>query len=220
MSDMCLNMETIRQAALRVGLDDCGVAAAARLDEDASYMEEWLAAGLHGNLDYLERNREKRYDIRQLVPGAQTVVVGLLTYEHSLHDYHRTVKSRLYELESQLGVSPLPTQHIFCDSAPVLERSWAVRARLGFIGKNRQFIHPVWGSKVHLGELVIRNEVSDLPAPPSTFMRAPLCRDCHLCETACVGRVLDGSSWRVQQCVAYETHKCVVCQEVCPYNKK
>ena len=70
-------------------MDDAGIVAAQRWDEDALFMDEWVAHGLHGNMSYFERNQAKRYDIRELVPGARTVVVTLLTYEHSGHDYHR-----------------------------------------------------------------------------------------------------------------------------------
>ena len=210
----------IRSLALSVGFDDCLTAPAGRLDDDAAFMDEWVDAGLAGNMDYLERNRELRYDIRQLVPGAQTVIVCLLTYPHSGRDYHRTVKSLLYQLEAKLK-ERIPTtafadsQHIFCDSAPVLERRWAMRAGLGFIGRNHQLIHPVLGSMIHPGELIMNLPVErDVPRLPVSG-----CEDCQRCIDACPGQALGRDEWDARRCIAYVTHKCLVCQKVCPFNR-
>ena len=212
----------IYDLAIEVGFDDCGVAPVQRLDNDAQFMDQWIAQGLHGNMDYLERNRDKRYDPSILVPGAQTVVVCLLHFDKSGRDYHRTVKSLLFRLEARLKeefgediVSPTH-QHIFCDSAPMLERRWCVEAGLGFIGKNHQLIHPTLGSMVHPGEILIN-------APVSIANRqspiAQLCADCQLCLEACPTGALRNEVWDATQCVAYTTHHCLECQLVCPYNE-
>lgn len=209
----------IRQAALEVCFDDCGIATAMRLDCDAQYMDNWVAHGLHGNMEYLERNREKRYDPSELVEGGKTVVVCLLTYAKSGHDYHRAVKSKLYQLDALLRerfgdeiVSD--SQHIFCDSAPFLERRWSVLAGLGQIGRNHQLIHPTLGSMVHPGELVLQVEVEAMPKP----IPKDICADCHRCEEACPTGALRNSVWDARLCIAYKTHHCLVCQEACPYN--
>lgn len=209
----------IRQAALEVCFDDCGIATAMRLDRDAQYMDNWVEHGLHGNMEYLERNREKRYDPSELVEGGKTVVVCLLTYAKSGHDYHRAVKSKLYQLEALLRerfgdeiVSD--SQHIFCDSAPFLERRWSVLAGLGQIGRNHQLIHPRLGSMVHPGELVLQVEVEAMPKP----IPKDICADCHRCEEACPTGALRNSVWDARLCIAYKTHHCLVCQEACPYN--
>ncbi|MDY2942140.1 MAG: hypothetical protein SOT07_00340 [Paludibacteraceae bacterium] len=243
----------IRQQALAVGFDDCGVALAERLDDDAAFMEQWVAQGLHGNMSYLERNREKRYDPRELVPGATAVVVCVLRYDKCRRDYHRTIKSMLYELDARLQnspampaapsatIPPLP-QHLFCDSAPFLERRWAVKAGLGFIGRNHQFFHHTLGSMVHLGEIVIDRPIEDteyrlsiktrIPRntrttsnstpptadTPSRFEATP-CADCHLCEEACPTGALRNPVWDATRCIAYTTHRCLVCQQACPINK-
>ena len=217
-----LTSTNIYDLAIEVGFDDCGVAPVQRLDNDAQFMDQWLAQGLHGNMDYLERNRDKRYDPSVLVPGAQTVVVCLLHFDKSGRDYHRTVKSLLFRLEARLKeefgediVSPTH-QHIFCDSAPMLERRWCVEAGLGFIGKNHQFIHPTLGSLVHPGEILIN-------APVSIANRqspiAQLCAYCQLCLEACPTGALRNEVWDATQCVAYTTHHCLECQLVCPYNE-
>lgn len=214
-----LYQETLIQLASEVGFDDCGVVAASRLDEDARFMDLWLSHNLHGNMSYLERNRELRYDPRQLVPGAKTVVVTVLTYEHSGHDYHRTIKSKLYELEARLIKEgyclPSDYQNKFCDSAPFLERRWAERSGLGFIGKNHQLIHHTLGSYIHLGELVLPIDVVSASASPSVLSCPP---ECTRCIDACPGKALGQMEWDARQCVAYTTHKCTICQQVCPMN--
>lgn len=183
-------------------------------------MDEWVDAGLAGEMTYLERNRDLRYDIRLLVPEAQTVVVCLLSYAHSGRDYHRAVKSRLYELKAALLAKygellfHSEKQHIFCDSAPVLERRWAVEAGLGFIGLNHQFIHPSLGSLVHPGELVLQ-----VPVEGALSGVTPAsCLDCRRCIEACPRNALGHPVWDARRCIAYETHKCLICQQSCPYN--
>ena len=229
-----LSVQWIRQQALAVGFDDCGVALAERLDEDAAFMDRWVAQGLHGNMSYLERNREKRYDPRELVPGATAVVVCVLRYDKCRRDYHRTIKSMLYQLDAILqdnptttspSLSPLP-QHLFCDSAPFLERRWAVKAGLGFIGRNHQFFHHTLGSMVHLGEIVIDRPIEAIDnrenrtnaETPSRFADTP-CAGCHLCEEACPTGALRNPVWDATRCIAYTTHRCLVCQQACPLNK-
>lgn len=223
-----LTLEAIRQAAFAVGLDDVGVAPATRLEDDAAFMDRWIedcqlkTESDQDKLWYLTLNREKRYDPRILVPGTQTVLVGVLTFAHSGRDYHRTMKSKLYALEAQLKEIAGPDivssdyQHIFCDSAPFLERRWAQQAGLGFIGKNHTFIHPTLGSLIHLGELCLN---ITLPLYPSTPLPQK-CEACMRCVEACPRGVLGKDTWDVRQCIAYETNECLICQNSCPYNEK
>lgn len=219
-SNLTPTYENICDLAREVGFDACGLAPVRRLDADAAFMDGWVAAGLHGNMDYLERNCDKRYNPAALVPEAKTVVVCLLTYAHSGRDYHRTVKSHLYNLQARLTeqfgadlISP-DHQHIFCDSAPVLERRWCVEAGLGFIGRNRQLIHPTLGSMVHPGELVLNVSV---PAPTRPVFAG--CGDCRRCLDACPTGALRNPVWDARLCIAYTTHYCLVCQNNCPYNE-
>ena len=219
---MTLTFENISKLALEVGFDACGVAPVHRLDDDAQFMDNWIAQGLHGEMDYLTRNCDKRYNPSLLVPGAQTVVVCLLTFEHSGRDYHRKVKSMLYTLEAKLkeafgeDIVSSTHQHIFCDSAPMLERRWCVEAGLGFIGKNHQLIHPTLGSLVHPGEILINAPV---PIANRQSPIAQLCADCQLCLEACPTGALRNEVWDATQCIAYTTHHCLECQLVCPYNE-
>ena len=235
-----LTLQNIYSLAIEVGFDDCGIAPVQRLDDDAQFMDEWIAQGLHGNMDYLERNRDKRYDPSVLVPGAQSIVVCLLHFDKSGRDYHRTVKSLLYKLEARLkeefgeDIVSQTHQHIFCDSAPMLERRWCVNAGLGFIGKNHQLIHPTLGSMVHPGEIVINlpvtTDTTPLPLREDTegipsLLRvydgfiSKACADCQLCLEACPTGALRNDLWDATQCIAYTTHHCLECQLVCPYNE-
>lgn len=239
-SHLKLTSKNIYDLAIQVGFDDCGIAPVQRLDNDAQFMDQWLAQGLHGNMDYLERNRDKRYDPSVLVPGAQTVVVCILHFDKSGRDYHRTVKSLLYQLEARLkeefgeNIVSLTHQHIFCDSAPMLERRWCVEAGLGFIGKNHQLIHPTLGSLVHPGEIVINLPVITETTPKGhhrdtegipNHLRVHdgfinnTCADCQLCLEACPTGALRNEVWDATQCIAYTTHHCLECQLICPYNE-
>ena len=222
LSNLTLTFENISKLALEVGFDACGVAPVHRLDDDAQFMDDWIAQGLHGEMDYLTRNCDKRYDPSLLVPGAQTVVVCLLTFEHSGRDYHRKVKSMLYTLETKLkeafgeDIVSSTHQHIFCDSAPMLERRWCVEAGLGFIGKNHQLIHPTLGSMVHPGEILINQPV---PISNTQYPISQHCADCRLCLDACPTGALRNKVWDATQCIAYTTHHCLECQLICPYNE-
>jgi epoxyqueuosine reductase len=220
-SNLTLTLENISRLALEVGFDACGVAPVHRLDDDAQFMDNWIAQGLHGEMDYLTRNCEKRYDPSLLVPGAQTIVVCLLHFDKSGRDYHRIVKSLLYQLEARLKeefgeeIVSQTHQHIFCDSAPMLERSWCVEAGLGFIGKNHQLIHPTLGSLVHPGEILINAPV------PNANRQSPiaqLCADCRLCLDACPTGALRKEVCDATKCIAYTTHHCLECQNICPFN--
>ena len=221
LSNLTLTFENISKLALEVGFDACGVAPIHRLDDDAQFMDQWIAQGLHGEMDYLTRNCDKRYDPSLLVPGAQTVVVCLLTFEHSGRDYHRKVKSMLYTLEAKLkeafgeDIVSSTHQHIFCDSAPMLERRWCVEAGLGFIGKNHQLIHPTLGSMVHPGEILINQPV---PISNTQYPISQHCADCRLCLDACPTGALRNKVWDATQCIAYTTHHCLECQNICPFN--
>ena len=226
-NNLTLTSENISKIALTVGFDACGVAPVRRLEDDAQFMDNWIAQGLHGEMAYLERNKDKRYDPSVLVPGAQTIVVCLLHFDKSGRDYHRTVKSLLFRLEARLKeefgediVSPTH-QHIFCDSAPVLERRWCVEAGLGFIGKNHQLIHPTLGSLVHPGEIVINLPVVDENVETECLSRDAVtrCADCNRCVDACPTGALRNSVWDARQCIAYTTHHCLACQTSCPYNQ-
>ena len=211
--------EEIRTLAIALGFDDLGMTQPHFLQQDAAYVDDWLAKGLHGALHYLEQNKERRYDPSVLVPAGKTILVGVVKNTHIKGDYHRHIKSLLYGLENELsqrieGLKPIELQHIFCDSAPVLERRLAVEAGLGWIGKNRNFYHHSFGSLVHLGELML-DVVVPRKEPPEAY--ASRCGSCEDCINACPSGAL-GDEWNAQLCRAYHKEKCWICQTVCKYN--
>ena len=146
--------------AKHMGFDACGIAHATALEEESAHVEQWLEGEREGEMGYLTRNKEKRYDPRLLVEGTKSVVTVLYNYFPKQQigngkrykiakyaygtDYHEVLKRKLRQLleriESQTG--KLEGVRVFVDSAPVLDRAWAVRCGLGFIGKNTLLIHP------------------------------------------------------------------------------
>ncbi|MBR1514211.1 MAG: DUF1730 domain-containing protein [Bacteroidales bacterium] len=150
----------IVEEAKCMGFDACGIACATALDEESAHVEQWLEEEREGEMGYLTRNKEKRYDPRLLVEGTKSIVTVLYNYfpqqtvgdgEHYKiakyaygADYHDVLKCKMRQLleriETQTG--QLEGTRVFVDSAPVLDRAWAVRCGLGFIGKNTLLIHP------------------------------------------------------------------------------
>ena len=146
--------------AHQMGFDACGIARATALEEESAHVEQWLEGEREGEMGYLTRNKEKRYDPRLLVEGTKSVVTVLYNYFPKQQlgddkrykiakyaygtDYHEVLKRKLRQLlehiETQTG--KLEGVRVFVDSAPVLDRAWAVRCGLGFIGKNTLLIHP------------------------------------------------------------------------------
>lgn len=247
----------IRSLALQAGFDDAGAAVAHRLDEDADHLQAWLKQGCEGSMQYMAAHFEERVNPEVLVPGTQTVVCCVLSYYKrnpqpqgapyialsglSERDYHEVVKEKLRALETLLTnefgeqVVNADYQHIFCDSAPVLERAWARECGLGWIGKNRQFIHPTLGSYVHLGILFL-SEPLQQEEPIQGVINS--CADCTLCLRACPTNAIREDGMDARRCVSYLTierkeplpeehagkpyiglYGCDNCQRVCPYNQ-
>ena len=248
-------MNFIKETALSVGFDACGIAAATKLTEDAVFLRLWLADGNQADMQYLERNFEKRIDPRVLVPGCKSVIVVLLNYypekkqnpsapqiakyAYSEIDYHQVLKSKLHELEQKIidkfGKESVASdcQHLFVDSAPVLERRWAERAGLGWVGKHTQLIHPGIGSYCFIGILMLNIETEyDTPA-------LPRCGNCSRCIDKCPTNALAEGKLDARLCISYQTIEnknaipvylqdklsncmvgCDICADVCPWNLK
>ena len=245
------NTIRIKDLARRYGFEYCGIARAVKLDDDARRLEAWLQQGMHGKMQYMENHFELRVDPSKLVPGAKSVITLLLNYtpasgqsEHAPkiaryafgNDYHEVIRGKLKnmlgEARSQIGEI---NGRGFVDSAPVLERSWAQRTGLGWIGKNGNLINKQSGSFFFIATLIVDIElVSDDP------FAAHFCGSCTRCIDNCPtaaiapGKVVDGS-----KCISYFTIElkdalipsgmqdkfdnwmfgCDVCQEVCPWNR-
>ena len=238
--------------AEKLGFDACGIACATALDEESSHVEQWLAEEHEGEMAYLTRNKEKRYDPRLLVEGTKSIVTVLYNYfpkqtigdgEHFKiakyaygADYHDVLKNKMRQLleliESQTG--KLERTRVFVDSAPVLDRAWAVRCGLGFIGKNTTLIHPKKGSFFFIGHLFLPIELTETGKTLSNH-----CGHCTKCLDACPTGALE-SSFHIdaRKCISYLTieykgslvgldpnsfngwmYGCDICQDVCPYNR-
>ena len=237
----------IKAEALRLGFSACGIARAEPVDEaTAAAFREWLQSGGHATMQYMENYEDKRLDPRLLMPGVKSIISVALNYTPETpvkgfanyaigKDYHDIVKQKLH----QLANSSLFTLHsslnyrAFSDSAPVLERYWAMKAGLGFIGKNHQLIIPGMGSQFFLGELFV-----DIELEPDAPCRQH-CGNCHRCIDACPTEALEEEGFRGGLCLSYLTienrgdipeeaaqkmgetfYGCDRCQQVCPWNAK
>ncbi len=240
----------IRNKALELGFSFVGMAKAEKMDEESRNLDKWLNQNYHGSMAYMANHFELRTDPTQLVPGAKSVISLMYNYhtekavkEDSYkisqyafgRDYHKVVRKKLKMLLQYIR------EHIgeingraFVDSAPILERDWARRSGMGWIGKNTLLINPKAGSYYFLAEVISDLElVSDHPIDD-------YCGTCTKCIDACPtdaisegGYFLDGS-----KCISYITIErkgaipeefkdkmedwifgCDICQEVCPWNR-
>lgn len=241
--------EEIKQAAINLGFDACRICAAEDSGESIRY-GKWISAGYQGDMSYLERNVEKRINPLKLVEGAKSIICVALNYYPSQilplevpqfayyaygEDYHDVVRGKLYKLlEFIQSRCPSVQGRVFCDSAPVLERYWAAKSGLGFIGKNTLLIIPNKGSYFFLGELIIDLELSyDEPISNN-------CGKCDRCQKACpTNAFVKPYILNAKRCISYQTienksseidvaivpllnnnvYGCDVCQKVCPWNR-
>jgi epoxyqueuosine reductase len=243
----------IKAKAKALGFLECAVIPAASLEDDKEHYQKWLDAGMHGEMEYMSRNLEKRLDPRFLVENARSVVVVLQNYFPANTqtdkeapvlskyaygtDYHFILKGKLKRLLEYIQEVNGPCNaRSFTDSAPVLERAWARRAGLGWVGKNSNLISTRHGSYFFIGELILDVELPyDNPKLVSDH-----CGTCTRCIEACptkaivADRVVDA-----RRCISYQTIElrgeldnnlkgkfenrvfgCDICQDICPWNLK
>jgi len=229
----------------------CGIAKAEFLEQEAPRLEAWLNKGMHGEMQYMENHFDKRLDPRLLVEGAKSVIsLGLNYYTEDIQsdpsspkisryaygaDYHHVIKGKLKQLleviNEQIGEV---NGRAFVDSAPVLDKAWAKKAGMGWIGKNANLISKKAGSFFFLAELIVDIELEYDIEPTADH-----CGSCTRCIDACPTEaivapyIVDGS-----RCISYLTIElkneiptefkgkmdnwmfgCDVCQDVCPWNK-
>lgn len=243
------NTELIKTEAQRLGFLSCGVSKAGFLEEEAPRLEKWLNQNMHGEMQYMENHFDKRLDPTLLVPGAKSVVSLLLNYypaESQIEDtfkiskyaygtdYHFVIKDKLKQLmhfiEEEIGEV---AGRAFVDSAPVLDKAWAAKSGLGWIGKNANLLTRQVGSFYFIAELILDLEL-DYDTPVTDH-----CGTCSACIDACPTQaitepyVVDGS-----KCISYFTIElkneipnqvkgqfddwmfgCDICQDVCPWNR-
>jgi epoxyqueuosine reductase len=240
--------EEIKQHALSLGFDACGICRAEESEQEVHY-RRWLLEECHAGMGYLERNIDKRMDPRLLVEGAKSIIsVALNYFPHRFQhedapqfayyaygeDYHDIVKGKLSRLFDFIKLRfPGVSGRYFSDSAPVLERFWAARSGLGFVGKNTLLIIPGKGSYFFLGELIVDLKL-DYDSPVSQN-----CGKCRRCLDACPTGAIEKPHWvNARKCISYQTienkgeispeivprlsnnvYGCDICQIVCPWNR-
>jgi epoxyqueuosine reductase len=245
------NTRLIKSLAAGLGFDHCGIAAAVRLDDDARRLEQWLAKSMHGTMGYMENNFDLRIDPSKLVPGAKSVITLLKNYypaqqQHADapkiskyaygNDYHDVIRSSLKQLLQGVRDSIGDVNgRGFVDSAPVLERSWAQKTGLGWIGKNGNLINKQDGSFFFIATLI-----TDLQLQYDDVFAKDYCGTCTKCIDTCpTGAILPGKVVDGSKCISYFTIElkemlipanmqgkfdgwlfgCDVCQDVCPWNR-
>jgi len=207
----------IKSKVLQSGFDDCGISKAEALEDHGNELKKWLKAGMHADMDWMERNIEKRIDPQKLVPGAKSVITVLLNYYTEKKqvsgapviskytfgkDYHKVIKRKLKNVLRDIKKEfPEVSGRYFVDSAPVLEHAWAVKSGLGWIGKNSLLISKKLGSYVFIGEIILNLEL-DYDKP----MVKEFCGSCQLCIHECpTHAILPDRKVDSNKCISYHT---------------
>ncbi|RNI39742.1 tRNA epoxyqueuosine(34) reductase QueG [Hanamia caeni] len=241
----------VKQTAARLGFDYCGIAKAEKLNDEARRLESWLNKGFNGSMSYMNNYFDLRVDPTRLVPGAKSVITLLLNYFPAEQqkteaprvskyaygkDYHEVIKEKLKNFLTtvQQNIGEINGRG-FTDSAPVLERSWAVKSGLGWVGRNGNLITKNQGSFFFIATLI-----TDLELEPDDPFAKDYCGTCTKCIDSCPteailpNKVIDGS-----KCISYFTIElkdmliptdvkgkfennmfgCDICQDVCPWNR-
>ena len=241
----------VKSTAKELGFEYCGIAKAQKLNEDAVRLETWLRRGFHGSMQYMEKYFDLRVDPTLLVPGAKSVITLMLNYFPSQQqkntapkiskyafgkDYHEVIKSKLnnflFMLQEKIGDIH---GRGFVDSAPVLERTWAQRSGLGWIGRNGNLITKQQGSFFFIATLI-----TDLELLYDDPFGKDYCGSCRRCIDACpTNAILDNKVINGSNCISYFTIElkdmlipdemkgkfqnwmfgCDICQDVCPWNR-
>ncbi|MCA1756069.1 MAG: tRNA epoxyqueuosine(34) reductase QueG [Bacteroidales bacterium] len=240
----------IKEKALSLGFDDCGVAEAGEVPaRESGRLTRWVDSGFHADMGYMERNNDKRIDPRSLVLGARSVIVLLTNYYSGYNpdserprvaryaagaDYHKVLKDKMYSLLQFIKeIVPGSNGRVFTDSAPVMERTWAVTAGLGWIGRNSMLISKKYGSYNFLAEIITTAELN-----PDRPFKTSHCGSCTKCVTACpTAAILPDLTVDSNRCISWVTIEnkdkipgvfkgrmqnwifgCDICIEVCPWN--
>ncbi|WP_143883348.1 tRNA epoxyqueuosine(34) reductase QueG [Chryseobacterium binzhouense] len=240
----------IKTKASSFGFQNCGISKADFLEEDAKHLENWLKRNYHGEMKYMENHFDKRLDPRLLVEGSRSVISLSYNYfpEEKIpsldnfkiskyayaEDYHEVIKDVLREMVTELQQEIGEFSYrVFVDSAPVMERSWAKKSGIGWVGKNANLITKQSGSFYFLAEIICDLE---LIADHETTDHCGTCRKCiDACPTDAIvsDKIIDGS-----KCISYATIElkneipdhfknkmedwmfgCDICQDVCPWNR-
>jgi epoxyqueuosine reductase len=239
----------IKGKAAELGFMYCGISRAEFLEEEAPRLESWLNRQMHGQMHYMENHFDKRLDPRLLVPGAKSVVSLLLNYYPAEkqdpqafqvskyaygQDYHFVIKDKLKSLLAYIRETIGEVDgRAFVDSAPVLDKAWAKKSGLGWVGRNANLITPQVGSFYFIAELILDLEL-DYDGPIKDY-----CGTCTKCLDACpTGAITEPYVVDGSRCISYFTIElkeqipqevkgkfgdwvfgCDICQDVCPWNR-
>jgi epoxyqueuosine reductase len=241
--------EYIKKLACELGFMACGIGVVEELTRERERLESWLGKGYQGDMKYLETTREKRTNPSLLLEGARSII--LLAYYYSPDksfipappysiarfalgtDYHTVLKERVLRLVEMIQLKTGPFQYkVFSDSAPVMEKAWASRTGIGWIGKNTLLQLPGKGSWFLLSEII-----TDLVLEPDKPYTEQHCGNCRRCLDACpTGALVEPYMLNASKCLCYlnfdyegllpddtdlhgRLYGCDLCQEVCPFNK-
>jgi epoxyqueuosine reductase len=242
--------DAIRRQAHSLGFDACGFARADSLHNERSHLINWFSQGMQADMHYIERSLDKRTDPSLVLDEAKSIIVLLTKYfnggEELAHmplriaryamgkDYHAVIGGKLSSLFDFIQSADRDIQgKVFVDSGPVLEKAWAGRAGVGWIGKNSLVLNKDHGSFVALGVVLIDRELEyDEPLHDA-------CGTCRKCIDACpTGAIVSDRVIDARKCIAYNTIErkgpfdsstptwkhwifgCDICQEACPWNHK
>lgn len=242
--------DRIKKYAREIGIDKIGIVAAAPLDAERGHLNEWLDRGFHGNMAWMTREPEKRADPRVLFPGAKSVVVVAVNY-YTPHkheptgkisryawgdDYHDVVGEKLRDLLAWIKTEePSVNGKICVDTSPFMDKAWAVRGGLGWLGKHSNVITKELGSWVFVGSLIL-----DIGLDYDVETVDDHCGTCTACLDACpTSAIVEPYVVDSQKCISYATielrdetlpeniaenlegwlYGCDICQDVCPWNR-
>lgn len=243
--------EAVKNYALQLGFDACGFSKAEFLETEARRLEEWLVQQRNGTMSWMENNFDKRVDPTKLVPGAKSVVSVIGSYYSPEHDhqssgkpkiakyalgrdYHKVFKKKLKDLfnytESLVGNIE---GRFFVDSAPVLDKAWAVRSGLGWMGKNSNILNKDIGSFFFIGEMILDVEFNYssrttdhcgtctrcIDACPTDAIYEPYRVDSNKCISYLTIELKEQIPQELQSSLGEWMYGCDICQDVCPWNK-
>lgn len=245
--------QKIREKALEIGIQKVGIVRAEPLVAERAYLDEWLVSGFQGEMTWMEREPGKRADPTVLLPAAKSVIAVAVNYftppQHKDSDrsgkisryawgddYHEVVKAKLAELLTWIkAVRPDADGKVCVDTSPIMDKAWAVRAGLGWLGKHSNVITPEFGSWVFLGEILL-----DIELDYDTDIVPDHCGTCTMCIDACpTSAIVEPYVVDSRRCISYATielrndelpseiannlegwiYGCDICQDVCPWNR-
>lgn len=244
-----IRAEQVKKLAKEAGFDDCGISDSGFLEEEAPKLEKWLKKGQHGEMSWMENWFDKRLDTTKLVEDSKSVISVLLNYYPKKEqntdsykiskyaygkDYHFVVKEKLRNLYNSIREEIGEIEgRMFVDSAPVMDRAWAKKSGLGWIGKHTLLITKSSGSFFFIGHIISDLELASDNEIPD------YCGDCTKCIDACPTDAISSPYWLdASKCISYLTIElksqipdefqgqmkdwifgCDICQDVCPWNR-